>query len=81
MPDSLEEEVKSEVHIFFLDDGSDGVTYANAVTRGGSPPDVTTKEIWGKVFTYSTRDSTLREQRLHRPLLLIFHSAIRARVV
>jgi hypothetical protein len=48
LPDPLlEEEVKSDVDVFFLDDGSDRVTDANAVTRGA-----TTKEIWGKVCTY-----------------------------
>ncbi len=56
LPDSLVEEVKSEVDsevdLFFLDDGSDRVTDANAVTRGGRLPDATTKEIWGKVCTY-----------------------------
>ena len=48
-PDSLVEEVEREVDVFFLDDGSDRITDANAVTRGGRPPDATTKEIWGKV--------------------------------
>ena len=52
LPDSLVEDVKSEVDIFFLDDGSDQVTDANAVTRVWRPPDATTKEIWEKVCTY-----------------------------
>jgi hypothetical protein len=46
------EEVKSEVDIFFLDDCSDGVTDANDVTRGGRPPDATTKKMWENVCTY-----------------------------
>ena len=51
LPDSLVEEVKSEVDIFFLDDCSDRRTDANDVTRGGRPPDATTKRIWENVCT------------------------------
>jgi hypothetical protein len=52
LQDSLVEEVKSEVDIFFLDHGSDLVTDANDVTRGGRPPDATTKKIWDNVCKY-----------------------------
>jgi hypothetical protein len=53
LPESLQEEVKSEVDIFFLDAGSDPVTDdANSGTRGGRQPDETTKRIWDNVCAY-----------------------------
>jgi hypothetical protein len=47
LPDSIVEEVKREVDIFFLDDGSDDVTRG-----GGRPPDATTKFFWENVCAY-----------------------------
>ncbi len=47
LPDS----VNSEVDIFLVNDGSDLVTDANALTRCGRTPDATTKRIWQNVCT------------------------------